>query len=161
MPKHAVESISVTKTKKGMHVMSPIEEIGVTFPPPPPPSFFSTRALFTFEFLQLGQKRISIVIWKYWQGYIRLFIREDLNSGLMLGSCIMTMPLLMTRCLGVFGQKIDNEIGPSTIFTRFLLAIPKTEDRFEGPQSFRHCRHSGTCDDHPAEHSRRGVPETF
>jgi hypothetical protein len=36
-----------------------------------------------------------------------------------------------------------------------LLAIPKTEDRFEGPQIFRHCRHSGTCDDHPADHSRR------
>jgi hypothetical protein len=32
---------------------------------------------------------------------------------------------------------------------------------FEGPQIFRHCRHSGTCDDHPAEHSRRGVPEMF
>jgi hypothetical protein len=32
------------------------------------------------------------------------------------------------RCPGVFGQKIDNEIGPSTIFTRhgpmWLLAIP-------------------------------------
>jgi hypothetical protein len=44
----------------------------------------------------------------------------------------------MTRSLsGSFGQKIDIEIGPSTIFARFgpvrLLAIPKTEDRFEGP----------------------------
>jgi hypothetical protein len=62
-------------------------------------------------------------------------------------------------------EKIDTEIGPSTIFTGFgpvrLLAIPKTEDRFEGPQIFRHCRHSGTCDDHPAEHSRTGVPEMF
>jgi putative component of membrane protein insertase Oxa1/YidC/SpoIIIJ protein YidD len=27
-----------------------------------------------------------------------------------------------------------------------LLAIPKTEHRFEGPQIFRHCRHSVTCD---------------
>jgi hypothetical protein len=62
-------------------------------------------------------------------------------------------------------KKIDSEIGPSTILTRFgpmrLLAIPKTEDRFKGPQIFRHCRHSGTCDNHPAEHSRRGVPEMF
>jgi hypothetical protein len=37
-------------------------------------------------------------------------------------------------CPGVCGQKIDNEIGPSTILARFgpvrLLAIPKTEDRF-------------------------------
>jgi hypothetical protein len=24
-----------------------------------------------------------------------------------------------------------------------------------------HCRHSGICDDHLAEHSRRGVPEIF
>jgi hypothetical protein len=42
-------------------------------------------------------------------------------------------------------KEINNEIGPSTIFARFgpaqLLAIPKTEDRFEGPQIFRHCSH--------------------
>jgi hypothetical protein len=64
-----------------------------------------------------------------------------------------------------FGQKTDNEIGPSTIFTRFchvqLLTISKTEDHFEGPQIFRHFQHSETCDDHPAEHSRREVPEMF
>jgi hypothetical protein len=50
------------------------------------------------------------------------------------------------RCPGVFGQELDNEIGPFTIFARFgpmrHLAIPKTEDRCEGPQIFRHCRHS-------------------
>jgi hypothetical protein len=38
---------------------------------------------------------------------------------------------------GVFGQKIDIEIGPSTLFARFgpvqLLTIPEAEDRFEGP----------------------------
>jgi hypothetical protein len=38
------------------------------------------------------------------------------------------------RYPGVFGQKTDNEIGPSTIFARFgpvwLLAVPKTEDHF-------------------------------
>jgi hypothetical protein len=83
----------------------------------------------------------------------------------MLGSCIMTMPLLMTRSLsGTFlAKKIYIEIGPSTIFARFgpvqLLAIPKTEDHFEGPQIFTHCQHSGTCDDHLAEHSRRTVSE--
>jgi hypothetical protein len=41
------------------------------------------------------------------------------------------------------------------------LAIPKIEDRFEGPYMFRRYWHSGTCDDHPADHSRRGVPEIF
>jgi hypothetical protein len=30
-----------------------------------------------------------------------MFVGEDLNFGLMLGSCIMTMPLLMTRSLSV------------------------------------------------------------
>jgi hypothetical protein len=30
---------------------------------------------------------------------VRLFVGEDLNFGLMLGSCIMPMPLLMTRSL--------------------------------------------------------------
>jgi hypothetical protein len=62
-------------------------------------------------------------------------------------------------------KRNDIEIGPSTIFARFgsvrLLAIPKTEDSFEGTQIFRHCRHSGTCDDHPADDSRTGVPEMF
>jgi hypothetical protein len=38
--------------------------------------------------------------------YVRLFIGEDLNFGLMLGSCIMTVPLLMTRLLsGSFWPK--------------------------------------------------------
>jgi hypothetical protein len=96
---------------------------------------------------------------------VRLFVGEDLYFGLMLGSWIMTMPLPMTLCLGVCGQKADIEIGPSTIFTRFgpmrLSAIPKTEDHFEGSQIFRHCRHSGTCDDHPEQYSRKGVLEMF
>jgi hypothetical protein len=54
-------------------------------------------------------------------------------------------------------KKIDIEIGPSTILARFvpvrLLAISKTEDRFEGPtlQTFINMRRS----------SRRGVPEMF
>jgi hypothetical protein len=43
----------------------------------------------------------------------------------------------------VFDQKIYIEIGPFTIFARFnpvlLLAIPKTEGRFEGP-TFRNMR---------------------
>jgi hypothetical protein len=30
---------------------------------------------------------------------VRLFVGENLNFGLMLGSCIMTMPLLMMRSL--------------------------------------------------------------
>jgi hypothetical protein len=73
--------------------------------------------------------------------------------------------LLIGAVREFFGQKIDDEIGPSTLFARFgplqLLAIPKTEDCFEGPQIFKHCRHSGTCNDHPAEQSRRDVPEMF
>jgi hypothetical protein len=78
----------------------------------------------------------SIVIWKYWQGYIRLFV-EDLKFGLMLRSC-MTMLLLMTRSLsGSFWPKYlywnwtihhIRQIWPVE-----LLTIPKTEDRFEGP----------------------------
>jgi hypothetical protein len=51
--------------------------------------------------------------------YVRLFVREDLNFGLMLGSCIMTMPLLMTHWLsGSFWPKKRYEIGPFTIFAR-------------------------------------------
>jgi hypothetical protein len=51
------------------------------------------------SFLNKVELWTSIAIWKYWQGYVRLFIREDLNFGLMLGSCIMTMPVLITRSL--------------------------------------------------------------
>jgi hypothetical protein len=66
---------------------------------------------------------------------VRLFLGEDLNFGLMLGSCIMKMPLLMTRSLsGCFGHKIDNEIEPCTTFDRYgplrILAITKNEDSF-------------------------------
>jgi hypothetical protein len=50
------------------------------------------------SFLNKVKQWTSIVIWKYWQVYMRLFIEEDLNFGLMLGSCIITMPLPMT-CL--------------------------------------------------------------
>jgi hypothetical protein len=78
-----------------------------------------------------------------------------------LASCQCPCPW-RSRCPVVFGQKIDNEIGPSTIVAGLgpvrLLAIPKNEDRFEVPQIFRHCQHSGTWDDYPAQHSRRGVP---
>jgi hypothetical protein len=68
---------------------------------------------------------------------VSLFVVEDLNFGLMLGSCIMTMPLLMTRSLsGSFWQKIDNEIGPSTIFTRFgpvdFWLFPKLKTALKG-----------------------------
>jgi hypothetical protein len=69
---------------------------------------------------------------------VRLFVEEDLNFGLMLGSCIMTMLLLMTRSLsGSFWQKkIDIEIGPSTKFARFdpvrLLLFPKLETALKG-----------------------------
>jgi hypothetical protein len=41
------------------------------------------------------------------------------------------------HCDNALAHDVDNEIGPSTIFARFgpvrLLAIPKTEDRSEGP----------------------------
>jgi hypothetical protein len=47
----------------------------------------------------LVEQWTSIVIWKYWQGYVRPFVEEDLNFGLMLGSCIITMPLHMKRSL--------------------------------------------------------------
>jgi len=32
---------------------------------------------------------------KYWHGYVRLFTGEDLNFGLMLVSCVVTLPLNM------------------------------------------------------------------
>jgi hypothetical protein len=59
-----------------------------------------------FEFLEQGQTVNQHCYLEYWQGYVRLFVGEDLNFGLMLGSCIMTMPMLMTRSLsGSFGPK--------------------------------------------------------
>jgi hypothetical protein len=83
-PKHAMENISITETKKGTHVMSPSEDSAYLF------VFLITRTLFTLSFLNTVKQWTSIVIWKYWQGYVRLLIGEDLNFGLILGSCIMT-----------------------------------------------------------------------
>jgi hypothetical protein len=130
---------------------------------------FDHKGIVHCEFLEQGRTVNQHCYLKHWQGYVRLFVGEELNFGLMIGSCIMTIPLLMTRSLSgrfwFFDQEINSEIGPSTIFARFgpvrHLTVPKTEYRFEGRHIFRHCRHSGTCDDHPTEHSRRGVPEMF
>lgn len=71
----------------------------------------------------------------------------------------MTVPLLMTCCLGVFwAKKINYKIGPCTIYIRFglaqLLASPKTEDHFQGS----HCQQLGTYASRHEEHSRGGVP---
>jgi hypothetical protein len=63
------------------------------------PKTHRTDKWFTLSFLNKVEHCTSIVICKYWQGYVRLFVGEDLNFGLMLGSFIMTMPLLMTRSL--------------------------------------------------------------
>jgi hypothetical protein len=88
---HAMENISVTETKKGTHVTSPSEDNAHLF--------FYHKGIVHFEFLEQGRTVTSIDIWKYWQGYVRLFVGEDLKFGLMLRSCIMRMPLLMTRSL--------------------------------------------------------------
>lgn len=45
--------------------------------------------------------KIVVVIWKYWQGYVRLFIWKDL----MLWSCIRIMPVFMVHLSGSFGSK--------------------------------------------------------
>jgi hypothetical protein len=59
-----------------------------------------------FEFLEQGRTMNQHCYLKYCQGYVRLFVGEDLNFGLMLETCIITMPLLMTRSLsGSFWPK--------------------------------------------------------
>jgi hypothetical protein len=45
-----------------------------------------TRAFLTLNFLNKVEELTSIVIWKYWQGYVRMFVGEDLKFGLMLRS---------------------------------------------------------------------------
>jgi hypothetical protein len=85
-----MENISVIETKKGTRVTSPNEDNA---------NFFITKALFSLSFLNKAEQLNSIVIWKNWQSYVRLFVGEDLNFVLMLRSCIITMPLLTTRSL--------------------------------------------------------------
>lgn len=90
------------EAKNGMHVMNPSEGN----------AYFCLclslsriRMLFTYKFLDQVEHWTSIVTWKYWQGYMTR-VREDLNFGLMLGSCIMTVPLLMMHSLsGSFWPK--------------------------------------------------------
>lgn len=59
----------------------------------------------------------------------------------------------------------DSAVLLSTIFIRFglmqCLAVPKTEDHFEGLQIFRSYFQSRTCDNCPEEYYRIEVPEVF
>jgi hypothetical protein len=61
--------------------------------------FFDHKGIVHFEFLEEGRTVNQNCYLQMLAGYVWLFVGEDLNFGLMLGSCIMTMPLLMTRLL--------------------------------------------------------------
>jgi hypothetical protein len=52
-----------------------------------------------FEFLEQGRTVNQHCYLEILARFVRLFVGEDLNFGLMLGSCIMTMSLIMTRSL--------------------------------------------------------------
>jgi hypothetical protein len=64
-------------------------------------------------------------------GLYDTFFREDLNFGLMLGSCVM----IYDNCLMRLWSNTNNEIGPSTIFASLspmqLPAAPKTENHLK------------------------------
>jgi hypothetical protein len=53
--------------------------------------------------------------------------------------------------------KLDHPPYSSDLAPRDFWLFPKLKTAFKG----RHCRHSGACDDHPEEHSRRGVTKMF
>jgi len=64
----------------------------------------------------------------------------------------------------VFGLKMSNKFGPSTVFTRLgpmrLLIIPKTVTALKAHR-FAESSNVQGHDDHPEEQSRRGVPALF
>lgn len=67
--------------------------------------FIVTRSLFTLSLLN-KVKRWTSFVWKYWQGYMRLLRQKRTELGLMLGFCIMAMPLFMKHSLsGCFWPK--------------------------------------------------------
>lgn len=80
---------------------------------------------------------------------IQAKLREAVHRGRP-RSCIITR----SRS-GISWPKVDIWNGPSIIFARFgpvrILSTPETEDRFEWPPIFRHCRNSGKCEDHPED----------
>jgi hypothetical protein len=57
-------------------------------------------------------------------------------------------------------MKLDHQPYSPDLVLCSIWLFPKVKTT-EWLQIFRHCQHSGTCDDHSAEHSRRGVPEMF
>jgi hypothetical protein len=63
--------------------------------------FFVTRALFTSSFLINTKQWICSVNWRcsYWQGYVGLFVGDDLNFVLVLGPNIMIMALCVTQSM--------------------------------------------------------------
>lgn len=63
---------------------------------------------------------IAMIISKYWQGHVRLFVKEDLNIGFMAGSCIMTTLQLM-KLVVVY-----------SVFTYGICSVPHTPVWFCG-----------------------------
>jgi hypothetical protein len=57
-------------------------------------------------------------------------------------------------------MKLDHPPYSSDLALCDFWLFPKLKTTLKD-HIFRHCRHSGTCDDHPAEHFRRGVLEMF
>lgn len=90
--------------------------------------------------------------WKYWHGYVSLFIEEDLNFGLTLGSCVMTLPLNMmhSKSMRFWPKKgiikLDHLLFLWDVAAWDFWLLPELKTALTRPQIFRHCLHSGTYD---------------
>ena len=104
---------------------------------------------------------------KYWQGYMKLFVSMDLNSVLMLGSCIMTVSLLMTLSMSrsfltaKLIKKLDHSPYSPDLASCNFWWFQKLKTALKGDKISRHCRHLVTCENHPKEYSTTQVLQMF
>jgi hypothetical protein len=93
-------------------------------------TFFDIKGIIHFELIIQGQTATEHILWEYWSGYMKLWVRKGLKFVPGIGFSTMTVLQLTRRSLSSScGPKVDYWNGTLTLFPWFgsecLLAVPK------------------------------------
>jgi histone-lysine N-methyltransferase SETMAR len=149
--KHAMENISITGTKEGIHITSPSE-------------VSAHLGIVEFEFLEQGQ---TVNHHYYLELLTRLFImrRPELwpdtwilhHDNASAHDTLAVQEFLAKKSI----LKLDHPpYSPDLALCNFWL-FPKLKTTLKGHRFSDIASFQGHGNDHPEEHSRRGVPEMF